>query len=97
VPYISNKCATPGCTNISSHLHCPSCLAQEVSSKLLRAAEGACIHTHSVTGNFDMVRRLLPEYAGGPPQKGYVLDVCKACLKELEERPENPGAWARRH
>ena len=96
MPHVTTKCATPGCTNISYRLHCPSCLAQETGRRLLQADQGACIHVHSITGNFGMVQRLLPEYVGGPPKKGYLLDVCKACLKELEERPENPSHPATR-
>jgi hypothetical protein len=97
VPHLTAKCATPGCTNTSYRLHCPTCLALEAGRRSLQADQGACIHVHSITGNFDMVRRLLPEYAGGKPQDGYLLDVCKSCLKELEERPENPSRPAIRH
>ena len=97
MPHTTTKCATPGCTNTSYRLHCPSCLAQEAGRRLLRADDGSCMHAHSITGNFDMVRRLLPEYVGGPPQKGYILDVCKSCFQELEERPENPGRPPARH
>jgi len=85
------KCATPNCPNTSYRLHCPSCLAQQASERLLRAGQGACIHGHSITGDFDMILRLLPAYTGGHPQPGYMLDVCGECLKELEERPYNPG------
>jgi hypothetical protein len=37
-----------------------------------------------------MIKRLLPEYMGGHAQPGYMLDVCKMCLQELQERPYNP-------
>ena len=55
-----------------------------------------CKHAHSVTGDFGLVQRLLPEYNGGHPQPGYMLDICKICLKELPERPYNPS-WPPRH
>ena len=48
-----------------------------------------CNHSHSITGDFAVVKRLLPEYVGGHPQAGYMLDVCKECLTELPERPYN--------
>jgi hypothetical protein len=37
-----------------------------------------------------MIVRILPAYKGGHPQPGYMLDVCKECLKELQERPYYP-------
>jgi hypothetical protein len=80
-------CMTPNCPNMSHHLHCLSCSAQEASAKLLKAAAGICGHGHSITGDYDMIMRLLPEYKGGHSQPGYMLDVCKACLQELQERP----------
>lgn len=85
------KCATPDCPNKSYRLHCPSCLAEEVAQRLLRADTGACMHGHSITGSFETIQRLLPEYTGGPPQPGYILDICKLCLMELRERPIDPG------
>lgn len=91
------KCMTPGCPNMSRHLHCLSCSAQEASRRLLQAAEGTCSHIHSITGDYGMVRRLLPEYKGGHPQPGYMLDVCKACLKELPERPYGLTYPGKRH
>jgi|tagenome__1003787_1003787.scaffolds.fasta_scaffold19150798_1 hypothetical protein len=93
------KCVTPNCPNMSYHVRCLSCSIEEASRKSQQAAEGICIHSHSITGDIGMVMRLLPEYKGGPPQPGYMLDVCKACLKELEERPYNAYAMhlARRH
>src|SRR2546422_8767916 len=83
------KCVTPNCPNMSYHLRCISCSALEVSRRSLQVAQGTCAHSHSMTGDFGMVMRLLPEYKGGHPQPGYMLDVCKACLKELQERPYN--------
>ena len=91
VPRTSGRCVTPNCPNTSYYLHCPSCLAQEASQRLLQAEQGACMHRHSVTGDFGMIMRLLPQYTGGQPQPGYMLDVCKSCLKELQERSYNPG------
>lgn len=91
------KCLTPGCPNTSYRLHCPSCLAQEASTRLLQADEGICTHRYSVTGDYEMIKRLVPEYAGGHPQPGYMLDVCKTCLKELQERPYNPGRATRHY
>jgi hypothetical protein len=55
-----------------------------------------CMHMHSITGDFGMILRLLPDYTGGHPQPGYMLDICKACLKELPERPYSK-AWPLRH
>jgi hypothetical protein len=91
------KCATPNCPNMSYHLRCLSCSAQEASRRSQQAAEGTCTHSHSITGDFRMVMRLLPEYKGGPPQPGYMLDVCKVCLKELQERPYSPVRPVRGH
>lgn len=91
------KCSTPNCRNMSYHVLCLSCSAQEVRRSLLQAAEGTCAHVHSITGDYGMVQRLLPEYKGGQPQPGYMLDVCKDCLKELPERPYNPPYPGRRH
>jgi hypothetical protein len=90
-------CATPNCPNMSNHAHCLSCSAQEVSRRSLQAAEGTCLHGHSVTGDYGMIMRMLPEYKGHHPQAGYMLDVCKACLQELEERPYKPGRPRRWH
>lgn len=81
------RCMTPNCSNMSHHLHCLSCSAQEAGARLLKAADGICAHGHSITGDYDMIKRLLPEYEGGHSQPGYMLDVCKACLQELQERP----------
>jgi hypothetical protein len=86
------KCATPNCTNISYHIHCLSCSAEEVSARAVRAAAGLCTHGHSITGTYEMIQRFLPEYKGGQPQPGYMLDVCKTCLQELRERPYNPAS-----
>jgi len=93
------KCMTTDCPNMTYHLHCLACSAQEASRRLLRAAEGHCVHGHSITGDYGMVMRLLPEYKGGQPQDGYMLDVCKDCLQELQERPYNPvyQSRGRRH
>src|SRR6478609_3559208 len=83
-------CATPNCTNKSYHTYCLSCSAQEATRQALEAAEGTCRHDHSITGDYGMIMRLLPEYKGSEPQPGYMLDVCKTCLQELQERPYNP-------
>ena len=91
------KCMTPDCTNMSYHLHCLSCSAREAGRRMLLAAEGICAHNHSITGDYEMIKRFLPEYKGGHPQPGYMLDVCKACLQELPERPYNPGRPGRGH
>jgi hypothetical protein len=91
------KCITPGCPNMSYHIRCLSCSAQEADRRAMQAAEGICVHSHSITGDYDMVVRLLPGYKGGPPQDGFMLDVCKECLKELPERPYNPGRFLRQH
>jgi len=91
------KCITPGCPNMTYHLRCLSCSAEEANRRVLEAAEGKCIHSHSITGDYEMVKRLLPEYKGGHPQDGYMLDVCKTCLTELPERPYNPGRLLRGH
>lgn len=84
------KCATPTCPNTTHHLLCLSCSALEVSRKLFEATEGVCTHAHSITGDHGMVMRMLPEYKGGRPQPGYMLDVCKMCMQELQERPYVP-------
>src|SRR6476659_7167496 len=91
------RCRTPGFPNLSHHLYCLSCSAAEASLRSLLALEGSCKHGNSVIGDYGMIKRLLPEYTGGEPQKGYMLDVCKACLKELPERPYNPAYPGRRH
>jgi hypothetical protein len=91
------KCMTPDCPNMSYHTYCLSCSAKEASRALLKASEGLCTHGHSVTGDYGMIKRLLPEYDGGHPQPGYMLDVCKTCLKELPERPYQPAYPGRRH
>ena len=80
-------CMTPNCPNMSHHLHSLSCSTQEANARLLKSAADICGHGHSITGDYDMIKRLLPEYEGGHSQPGYMLDVCKACLKELQERP----------
>ena len=90
-------CITPNCPNMSYHVHCLSCSAQEVSRMSLQEAEGTCMHGHSITGDYGMIKRLLPEYEGSYPQSGYMLDVCKACLRELEERPYYPQRRGRGH
>jgi hypothetical protein len=97
--YVGNLvlCATPNCQNLSNHVLCLSCSAQEVSHRLLQAAEGTCLHGHSITGDYGMIMRLLPEYQGSQPQAGYMLDVCKICLQELRERPYRPGRPGRGH
>jgi hypothetical protein len=91
------KCMTLDCPNTSYHLRCLTCSATEASRKALEQAKGTCAHGHSITGDIGMIIRLLPEYEGGRPQAGYMLDVCKACLIELPERPYNPGRRIVRH
>lgn len=85
----TKKCTTSGCINPAQGLLCPSCMAREANGRLLHSADGSCLHNHSITGDFELVKRLLPTYTGGPPQEGYMLDICKTCLKELPERPYN--------
>ena len=82
---------------MSYHSPFPSYSAQESSQRSLQAKEDDCDHRHSITGDYQMVKRLLPEYRGGQPQPGYMLDVCKACLKELPERPYSPSRAVRGH
>ena len=91
------KCATPDCPNMSYHTLCLTCSAQEATRKLQHASEGVCTHGHSITGDYDMIKRLLPDYKGSEPQPGYMLDVCKICLQELPERPYNPTRAIRGH
>src|SRR5215218_7676848 len=85
------KCMTPGCQNMSYHLHCLSCSAEEAKRKTAQAAAGICVHGHSITGDYDMIKRLIPSYAGSHPEPGYMLDVCKTCSQELQQRPYNPA------
>ncbi len=89
-------CKTPNCPSMSHHLYCLSCSAQEVKRKSLKALEGICVHGHSITGDYEMIKRFLPEYEGSHPQLGYMLDVCKGCLQELQERPYVPARAGRR-
>jgi hypothetical protein len=91
------KCMTPNCPNMSYHIHCLSCSAQEASARALQAAAGLCTHRHSIVGEYEVIKRFLPEYMGGRSQPGYMLDVCKSCLQELQERPYNPTRPGRRH
>ncbi len=88
-------CKTPSCLSMSHHLYCLRCSAQEAKRRSLLAAEGTCAHGHSITGDFELIKRFLPEYKGSHPQEGYMLDVCKACLQELHERPYNPSRAGR--
>lgn len=85
-----SKCRTANCLNTSYHLYCLSCSAKEVSARSLQAAVGHCMHGHSVTGPYETIKRLLPDYMGSHAQPGYMLDVCKLCLQVLQERPYNP-------
>jgi hypothetical protein len=89
------KCITLNCPNMSLHLRCLICSAQDASRRSLQAAEGTCAHSHSITGDYGMIMRLLPEYKGGHPQPGYMLDVCAVCLTELRERPYHPTPYRR--
>jgi|SRR5688572_13519807 len=90
-------CKTPNCPSMTHHVYCLSCSAREAKRKSLKALEGTCEHGHSITGDFEMIMRFLPEYKGGHPEQGYMLDVCKACLQELQERPYNPSRVRRSH
>src|SRR5437870_9575299 len=90
------KCATPDCPNMTYELLCIPCSALEANRRLPQPGQVDCAHGHSVIGDFDMIVRLLPEYKGGHPQPGFMLDVCKACLMELQERPYNPLRHDRR-
>jgi hypothetical protein len=89
----STQCTTPGCPNETYGPRSLACLAREERERALREVQDNCLHTHSITGDFSMVQRLLPEYRGGHPQPGYMLDVCKACLKELPERSYTPSPF----
>jgi hypothetical protein len=91
------KCATPTCPNMSYHLYCLSCSAQEVSARSLQATQGLCVHGHSIIGEYETIKRLLPEYMGGHAQPGFMLDVCKTCFQALQERPYNPIRLGRKH
>ena len=75
------KCITPNCPNMSYYSRCLSCSALEVSRKALEATQGTCTHNHSITGDFGLVMRLLPEYTGGHSQPGYMLDICHLIIK----------------
>src|SRR4051812_39355029 len=85
-----SKCITQGCPNMSYHMVCLTCSAAAVSAKSIQSGEDHCAHGHSVTGEYETIKRLLPEYMGGHAQPGFMLDVCKLCLQELQERPYNP-------
>ena len=93
VPGMPGRCITPNCPNTSYSLHCPSCLARQAGRT--PGEQGACAHTHSITGDLALIQRLLPGYAGGEPQHGYMLDVCKTCLTALQERPYYPVPFYR--
>ena len=90
-------CMTPNCPNMSNHPYCLSCSAIEASARLLQASAGLCTHGHSITGEYETIKRFLPEYMGGHAQPGFMLDVCKSCLQELQERPYNPTRAVRGH
>ena len=96
---VSSKCITIGCPNTAQGLLCPGCSAHKAGERSLQAGAAGCSHGHSLTGDFDMIKRLLPAYAGGHPQEGYMLDICKTCLQELPERPYNASRYrtASRH
>jgi hypothetical protein len=57
------------------------------SSFVPGASQGDCAHGHSITGSFEQIQRLLPDFKGEQPQPGYMLDICKTCLQVLRERP----------
>lgn len=86
----SQLCLTPSCPNSAHDSFCPVCMATKVSGESPEMHDNACTHLISVTGDFGLIKRLLPEYAGGEPLPGYMLDICKTCLKELPERPYAP-------
>ena len=93
MPLKPANCSTPHCPNSTYRLRCDTCLAQEASHKVLQSHQAGCTHGHSITGDYEMVIRLLPEYSGAHPQPGYMLDVCKECLRELNERPYNASRY----
>lgn len=73
-------------SNITLPIRCDTSFAQE-ATPALRVPQGACVHGHSITGSFEQIKRLLPDFAGEQPQPGYMLDICKTCLQVLRERP----------
>jgi hypothetical protein len=93
------KGTTPKSLDMSHHLHNLSGSPHKASPESLQAqaAKGRCAHGHSITGPYETIKRFLPEYMGGHPQSGYMLDVCKMCFQELQERPYNPTRPQRGH
>ncbi|MEA2574966.1 MAG: hypothetical protein QOH93_2264 [Chloroflexia bacterium] len=95
-----NKAATreiPSRPEVSEELISGTITAQKPGVVLLLSGPVICTHMHSITGDFGMMMRLLPEYTGGHPQHGYMLDVCKTCLKVLPERPYAGGGYRKGH
>jgi hypothetical protein len=82
MPYMSSKRATvtPNFPKVALPVSCDS-------SFVPGASQGACAHGHSITGSFEQIQRLLPDFRGEQPQPGYMLDICKTCLQVLRERP----------
>jgi hypothetical protein len=68
-------------------------MSGELSGTLPQANLNSCDHSHSITGEYDVIKRLLPGYTGGPAQEGYMLDICKSCLIALPERPYNANRY----
>jgi hypothetical protein len=95
VPYITDNLATPPAENTHTSLH--GIIEKGPGQESAITDQEICMHMHSITGDFGMILRLLPDYAGGHPQQGYMLDICKACLKELPERPYSMAWPLRRH
>jgi hypothetical protein len=88
MPYTSTKraTATPNFPKTALPVRCDTSFVQGVSKTLLTSL-GACAHGHSITGSFEQIQRLLPDFRGEQPQPGYMLDICKTCLQVLQERP----------
>jgi hypothetical protein len=87
------KCDTIDCPSLAQGLCCPGCSAPETTGELPQISAGSCGHFHSITGEYEVIKRLLPGYTGGPPQEGYMLDICKSCLMALPERPYNANRY----
>ena len=84
---------TIDCPHLAHGSCCPDCSAPETIGELPPISAGSCAHVHSITGEYELIKRLLPGYTGGPSQEGYMLDICKSCLKALPERPYNANRY----
>src|SRR6188768_818783 len=87
----STLCLTSNCPNPAYDSFCPACRATKAIEVSAKKDASLCNHKISITGDFWLIKRLLPEYTGGEPLPGYMLDICKTCLKELPERPYAPA------